>query len=225
MIKILVVEDDVRLNKVVCDFLTNAGFLCVGVFNGNEAIDTLEKEKCDLIISDIMMPLMDGFELCKNIRMFDKDIPILLMTARDDILSKQKGYSLGVDDYIVKPFELDELSLRVGALLRRAKINASKVIEVGDFKMNEEERTAKVGSCEIALSVREFDILFKMLSFPGKTFTRSNLMDMFWDFDSSATSRTVDVYMSKLREKISDVKEIEISTVHGLGYRLVMKNE
>ncbi len=223
MVKVLIVEDDEKLNKLVCVTLSGKGFLSVGAKNGKDALKLLESDKFDIVLSDIMMPEMDGFEFAKNVRMFDKNIPILFMTARDDIEAKQKGYAIGIDDYIVKPFSLDELELRIGALLRRAKINASKKIELGNFVMDEEEHIAKIGEHEIPLSVREFDILFKLLSFPNKTFTRSALMEEFWDYDSSSSSRTVDVYMSKLREKTAQISEFEISTVHGLGYKAVLK--
>ena len=145
------------------------------------------------------------------------------MTAKDDISSKEKGFKIGIDDYIVKPFDLQELVIRIGAILRRLQIKNSSVIEIGNFVMNEEEHTALIDGEEIALTVREFDILFKLLSFPKKTFTRAKLMELFWDYDSSATSRTVDVYMSKLREKTSKCDGFEIVTIHGLGYKVVLK--
>ena len=145
------------------------------------------------------------------------------MSAKDDKPSKLYGYKLGIDDYVVKPFDMDELMLKVAALLRRAKIENEKQITVGNFTMNTEEHTATVNGEEISLTVREFDLLFKLLSYPKKTFTRSALMEEFWDYDSSATSRTVDVYMAKLREKTSECDGFEILTVHGLGYKAVLK--
>lgn len=169
------------------------------------------------------MPRMDGFELAENVRLTDKTTPIVFMTAKDDKPSKLYGYKIGIDDYIVKPFDVDVLMLKVAALLRRAKIESDKTITVGNFIMNAEERTATINGSEIQLTVREFDILFKFLSYPKKTFTRSALMDEFWDYDSSATSRTVDVYIAKLREKTQDCDGFEILTVHGLGYKAVLK--
>lgn len=145
------------------------------------------------------------------------------MTAKDDKASKLYGYKLGIDDYVTKPFDIDVLMLKIAALLRRAKIETEKKVEIGNFVMNAEERTAEIDGQEIALTVREFDLLFKLLSFPKKTFTRSALMEEFWDYDSSATSRTVDVYMAKLREKTSTCNGFEIVTVHGLGYKVVLK--
>ncbi|MDE5911441.1 MAG: response regulator transcription factor, partial [Clostridia bacterium] len=172
---------------------------------------------------DIMMPKVDGFDLAEKARLIDKNMPIVFMTAKDDKPSQLLGYRLGIDDYIVKPFDVDVLIMKIGAILRRAKIESEKTITVGNFSMNIEERTALVDGEEIALTVREFDLLFKFLSYPKKTFTRSALMEEFWDFDSSATSRTVDVYMAKLREKTSKCNGFEIQTVHGLGYKAVLK--
>ena len=170
-----------------------------------------------------MMPKADGFALAGNVREADKRIPIIFMTALSDKPSKQLGFKLGVDDYIVKPFDLDELILRVAAVLRRAGIEEKRELTVGNFTMNKEEHTAYVDGEELPLTVREFDILFKLLSYPKKTFTRSQLMAEFWDFDSSATSRTVDVYVAKLREKTSVCSGFDIVTVHGLGYKAVIK--
>ncbi len=222
MIKLIVAEDDPKLNEIIVSTLKGAGYSVEACLDGKSTLDKLENNKFDLVVSDIMMPGLDGFELAKNIRMFDKNIPILFITARDDMAAKQKGYNIGIDDYLVKPFEVDELILRIGALLRRVNITSSKKLVLGDFVMDEEERSAKYCGDEIALSVKEFDILFKLLSFPKKPFTRSQLMDEFWDYDSSATSRTVDVYMAKLREKTAKIKEFSIVTVHGLGYKAVI---
>ena len=145
------------------------------------------------------------------------------MSAKDDKPSKLYGYKLGIDDYVTKPFDIDLLVMKVAVLLRRAKIQTDKKIEIGNFSMNAEERTAIVDGKEISLTAREFDLLYKLLSYPKKTFTRSALMDEFWDYDSSATSRTVDVYMAKLRDKTSGCDGFEILTVHGLGYKAVLK--
>lgn len=177
----------------------------------------------DLIVSDIMMPGVDGYELAENVRNLNKEIPILFMTARDDLASKQRGFRAGVDDYLVKPFELDELLLRIGALLRRAKIASSKRLEVGGLCMDAEERTALLDGEEIPLTLREFNLLYKLLSYPKKTFTRTQLMDEFWDSETSSGPRTVDVYMTKLRDKFAACDDFEIVTVHGLGYKAVLK--
>lgn len=223
MIKILVVEDDSDLNRFLAISLHNIGYDVVSCYNGLEALEQLGSNKFDLLLTDIMMPKMNGFELAENVRATDKTTPIIFLTAKDDKPSKMLGYNIGIDEYVTKPFDIDILIMTIKAILRRAKIEAEKEITIGNFSMNTEERTAKIDSNEIALTVREFDILFKLLSYPKKTFTRSALMAEFWDYDSSATSRTVDVYMAKLREKTSGADGFEIVTVHGLGYKVVLK--
>ena len=223
MFKILVVEDDRELNKTVCSFLNHSGYEATGCLNANEAYDEMYNHMFDLIISDIMMPGIDGFEFAGNVRELNENIPILFMTARDDITSKQRGFRIGVDDYMVKPIDLDELFLRIGALLRRAKIASSRKLEVGSFVMDANEHTAYLNDEEIPLTNREFSILYKLLSYPKKTFTRTQLMDEFWDADTETAPRAVDVYMTKLRGKLSDCDDFEIVTVHGLGYKAVLK--
>ena len=223
MFKILVLEDDKELNRTVCTFLNNSGYEAVGCVNANEAYDALYENMIDLIVSDIMMPDVDGFEFARNVRDVNNHIPILFMTARDDIASKQRGFRIGVDDYMVKPIDLDELFLRIGALLRRAKIASSRKLEVGSFVMDADEHTAYLGDEEISLTNREFSILYKLLSYPKKTFTRTQLMDEFWDADTATAPRAVDVYMTKLRQKLSACEDFEIKTVHGLGYKAVIK--
>ena len=223
MFKILVLEDDKELNRTVCAFLNNSGYEAVGCLNANEAYDALYENMIDLIVSDIMMPGVDGFEFARNVRDVNSEIPILFMTARDDIASKQRGFRIGVDDYMVKPIDLDELFLRIGALLRRAKIAASRKLEIGSFVMDADEHTAYLGEEEISLTSREFSILYKLLSYPKKTFTRTQLMDEFWDADTATAPRAVDVYMTKLRQKLSACEDFEIKTVHGLGYKAVIK--
>ena len=223
MVKILVVEDDKAMNGLVSTCLRESGYEVKSCFDGVEALEALEESAYSLIVSDVMMPRMDGFALAEAVRLTDKQTPILFMTAKDDKTSKLYGYKLGIDDYVTKPFDIDVLILKIAALLRRAGIEAKKEIRIGDFVMNAEEHSASLGGEEIPLTVREFDLLFKLLSYPKKTFTRSALMEEFWDFDSSATSRTVDVYMAKLREKTAACEGFEILTVHGLGYKAVLK--
>ncbi|MBQ9926796.1 MAG: response regulator transcription factor [Lachnospiraceae bacterium] len=223
MFRILVVEDDKELNRTVCSFLNHRGYEATGCLNATDAYDALADKMFDLIVSDIMMPGIDGFEFASNVRELNEDIPILFMTARDDIASKQRGFRIGVDDYMVKPIDLDELFLRIGALLRRAKIAASRKLEIGSFVMDADEHTAYLNDEEISLTNREFSILYKLLSYPKKTFTRTQLMDEFWDADTETAPRAVDVYMTKLRQKLSDCNDFEIVTVHGLGYKAVFK--
>lgn len=223
MFKILVVEDDKDLNRTVCSFLNQSGYEATGCLNGDDAYDAMYSTMFDLIISDIMMPGVDGFEFAKNVRELNEEIPILFMTARDDIASKQRGFRIGVDDYMVKPIDLDELFLRIGALLRRAKIAANRKLEIGSFVMDADEHTAYLGDEEIPMTNREFSILYKLLSYPKKTFTRAQLMDEFWDVDTETAPRAVDVYMTKLRGKLYDCDDFEIVTVHGLGYKAVIR--
>ena len=224
MFKLLVVEDDRELNKTVCSYLNQNGYEAVGCLSANEAYDAMYGGTLfDLIVSDIMMPEIDGFEFARTVRELNKEIPILFMTAQDDFASKQRGFKMGIDDYMVKPIDLDELLLRVEALLRRAKIATSKKLTVGSLTLDAEEHTAYFHDEEIPLTVREFNLIYKLLSYPKKTFTRSQLMDEFWEGDSSSGPRTVDVYITKLRSKFAECHDFEIVTVHGLGYKAVLK--
>jgi len=223
MINILLVEDDKQINELVTCYLQAEQFDVTSCYNGLEAYQKYQNKEYSLIISDIMMPEMDGFALAEKIRKIDTRIPIIFLTAKDDKLSKQYGYTLGIDDYITKPFDIDELVMKIKAILRRVDISTSKKLEVGNLMLDQEEHNAYLNGEELSLTVREFDLLFKLLSYPKKTFTRSKLMEEFWDYDSSATSRTVDVYMAKLREKTSKCDGFEIVTVHGLGYKVVLK--
>ena len=223
MFKILVVEDDKDLNKTVCSFLNHSGYEAIGCLNANDAYDVLTDNIIDLIVSDIMMPGIDGFEFAASVRELNEDIPILFMTAKDDIASKQRGYRIGIDDYMVKPVDFDELFLRIGALLRRAKIASNRKLEIGNFVMDADEHTAYLNDEEIFLTNREFSILYKLLSYPKKTFTRMQLMDEFWDADTDTAPRAVDVYMAKLRTKLAKCEDFEIVTVHGIGYKVVVK--
>ena len=223
MFQILVVEDDRELNRTVCSFLNANGYHAVGCLHAEAAYDALYEGVFDLIVSDIMMPGTDGFAFAATVRETNREIPILFMTARDDIASKQRGFRSGADDYMVKPIVLDELLLRIGALLRRAKIAASRKLEIGRFVMDADEHTAFLDDTEIRLTRREFSILYKLLSYPRKTFTRTQLMDEFWEADTETAPRAVDVYMTKLRAKLADCDDFEIKTVHGLGYKAVIK--
>lgn len=223
MFKILVVEDDRDLNRSVCSYLNRYGYNAHGALNASAAFEALYENKFDLIISDIMMPDTDGIELAKTVRSLDSEIPILFMSARDDFPTKRKGFEAGIDDYMIKPIDLEELLLRIEALLRRAKIASNKKLSIGNLTMDITERTTKIDGCEVHMTAREFNILYKLLSYPQKTFTRSQLMEEFWDTDTSSGPRTVDVYMAKLRDKFSVCEDFEIVTVHGLGYKAVLK--
>ena len=223
MAKILVAEDDAALLALVGKYLEDEGHEVKLTKDGEEALSAFFEGHYDMILSDIMMPKLDGFELAENVRRTDKLVPMLFMSAKDDKPSKMYAYKIGIDDYVTKPFDIDVLMMKIAALMRRAGIESSKEISIGNFSMNTEERCALIDGEEISLTAREFDLLFKLLSNLKKTFTRSALMEEFWDYDSSATSRTVDVYMAKLREKTSRCNGFEIVTVHGLGYKAVLK--
>lgn len=223
MIKILVVEDDVQLNQMVCTYLNDSGFETKGCLNANDAYDEMYNNLYQLIISDIMMPEIDGFEFARTVRNVNKTIPILFMSAKDDLPSKTKGFQIGIDDYMVKPVELSELLLRVRALLRRANIEMERKITVGNLELDADGMSATVGAEEVSLTTREFNIMYKLLSYPKKTFSRAQLMDEFWGIDSDTSLRAVDVYVTKLRDKLSGCDGFQIVTVRGLGYKAVLK--
>ena len=223
MIHILVVEDDIKLNQVVCTYLNDNGFETKGCFNASDAYDEMYNNLYDLIISDIMMPEIDGFEFAETVRRVNKTIPILFMSAKDDLTSKQRGFRLGIDDYMVKPIELDELLLRVRALLRRANIEMERKITVGNLTLDADAMTAEIDGEEVALTTREFNLIYKMLSYPKKTFSRAQLMDEFWGIESNTSLRAVDVYVTKLRDKLSACDGFKIVTVRGLGYKAVLQ--
>lgn len=222
MIHILVVDDDKNLNQTVCTYLNDCGFEAKGVLSVNEAYDEMYNNLYELIISDIMMPEIDGFEFAETVRQVNKQIPILFMSAKDDLPSKRKGFLVGIDDYMVKPVELAELEMRVRALLRRSNIEMERKLIVGNLEMDADGMTATINGEEISVTTREFNILYKLLSYPKKTLTRAQLMDEFWGLDSGTSLRAVDVYVTKLRDKFSTCDGFEIKTVRGLGYKAVL---
>lgn len=225
MFKIIVLEDDKELNNTLCKYLELNGYDATGCLQAEDAYDAMYADTYDLIISDIMMPNIDGFEFAESVRRIDVEIPILFVTAREDFEAKQRGFKAGIDDYMVKPIDLKELQLRINALLRRAKIVADKKLNIGSLTLDTVEHSVYLGDDEITLTVREFKLLYKLLSYPKKTFTRSQLMDEFWEADTTSSTRTVDVYITKIRDKLSRCKEFEIVTVHGLGYKAVIKGD
>lgn len=223
MVHILVVEDDARLNQAVCTYLNDSGFAAKGCLSARAAYDEMYNRLYDLVISDIMMPEIDGFALAESIRRINGTIPILFMSARDDLPAKQRGFRLGIDDYMVKPIELDELLLRVRALLRRAHIEMERRLTVGNLELDADAMTAVVAGEEVPVTTREFNIVYKLLSYPNKTFSRAQLMDEFWGVESETSLRAVDVYITKLRDKFSACDGFEIRTVRGLGYKAVLR--
>ena len=221
MVRILVLEDDANLNRMVCTFLNDSGFTTTGCLHANDAYDEMYNNLYDLIISDIMMPDIDGFEFAETVRKVNKTIPILFMSAKDDLPSKKKGFQIGIDDYMVKPVELDEMLFRVKALLRRANIEMSRKITMGNLTLDADAMSAEIDGEEISLTTREFNIMYKMLSYPKKTFSRAQLMDEFWGMDSDTSLRAVDVYITKLRDKLEACDGFKIATVRGIGYKVV----
>ncbi|MDE5990073.1 MAG: response regulator transcription factor [Clostridia bacterium] len=225
MINILVVEDDIKLNKVVRTVLTQNGYDADMALNGQSALEMFKEKHYDIIISDIMMPEMDGYGLAENIRKINANIPIMFMTAVDDFDAKKKGFLLGIDDYMVKPIDTNELALRIGALLRRSQIVSERKIVVGNTTLTYDSLTATTPEGEIELPQKEFYILYKLLSYPGTIFTRSQLMEEFWGADSDSVERTVDVHITRIREKFKSNDDFEIVTIRGLGYKAVKKRK
>lgn len=223
MIKILLVEDDYDLNNLVKTILEKNGYMVTNFYNTKDALKSMENKVFDLIVSDIMMPEIDGFEFAKSIRENDKNIPILFMTAKDEFEDKLRSYSIGVDDYMVKPIDIKELVLRIGALLRRAKINNERKLVIGNTTLDSDTLSAYDKDKNIILPLKEFNILQKLLSNPNKIFTRSQIMNECWGMYSESMDRTIDVHITHLREKFKDNNDFEIVTVRGLGYKAVIK--
>lgn len=224
MAKILVVEDDDRLRKIYLSLLEKNGYDVICASNGEQALDILDKQTIDLMICDVMMPGIDGFTLIKDLRDANYLFPILLATAKDSFPSKQQGFNAGSDDYMVKPIDLNELLLRIDALLRRAKIQTDKEITIGTTRLlSNSWELVQNGSHEV-LPQKEFLLLFKLVSQPGKVFTRQQIMDDIWGLETQSELRTVDVHINKLRDRLQANSDIEIVTVRGLGYRAVKKN-
>lgn len=223
MIHILLVEDDKNLNAAIGMYLRKKGMDVTGCMSAMEAYDSLYAGTYDLIISDIMMADIDGFEFAKTVREENKDIPILFMSARGDFSFKEKGFMIGIDDYMVKPIDLNELALRIQALLRRANIAAEKEIVLGNMVMREDEASVTLDGEEIPLTLREFQILFKLLSYPKKVFTRSQLLDEFYGIENESGLRSIDTHITNIRSKIARCDAFEIVTVRGLGYKAVIK--
>ena len=224
MINVLLVEDDDKLNKLFYTVLSKQGFNIYIATNGVEAFDILENNHVDLIISDIMMPKMDGYEFTENVRKINEEIPILMITAKDDFISKQKSFLIGIDDYMVKPIDVNEMILRVNALLRRSKIVHDKKQIVGSTVLDYDSLTVTRNDEATILTQKEFYLLYKLLSYPNKVFTRNQLMDEIWGLDSPSDIQTIDVHINRLRRHFENNPDFNIVTVRGLGYKVV-KNE
>ena len=223
MFRILVVEDDFELRELYMTVLSENGYHPFGAVHGNQALEVMDKEHIDLIISDIMMPNMDGYELTKTIRGANLTLPILMITAKDGAFYKREGFQSGTDDYMVKPIDVNEMLWRVKALLRRSQAAHDKKLAVGGTTFKYDLNCVVENNEEITLPPKEFLLLYKLVSSPDRTFTRMQLMDEIWGFDSDASTHTLEVHIGRLRERFKNNKDFEIITVRGLGYRAVVK--
>lgn len=220
MVTILVVEDNKNLRMLMSDRLEMEGYKIYQSENGEEALEVLENNKIDLLITDIMMPTMDGYQLIDLLRSSGYSMPVLMVTAKDSFEDKKMGFRLGTDDYMVKPININEMILRVSALLRRAQINAENKLQIGDIVLNYETLTVDIGEEVYELPKKEFYLLYKLLSYPKKIFTRQQLLDDIWGIDVEVDERTVDSHIKKLRKKFNDREEFKIITIRGLGYKV-----
>ena len=219
MFKILVVEDNKNLRKLMITYLKRNNYETFEAEDGEIALDVLEKNHIDIIITDIMMPNMDGYELTSELRQANYMIPILMVTAKESIDDKRQGFLLGVDDYMVKPIDMDEMILRVGVLLRRANIVNQRKLKVKDIILSYDEYTLSKGKDVYQVPQKEFQVLYKLLSYPNKIFTRQELIDEIWGLESDSEQRTVDVHIKRLREKFDKYDEFKIVTIRGIGYK------
>lgn len=223
MFNILVVEDNADMRELFCTVLSDSGYNSIPARDGMEALDIMDKEYIDLIVADIMMPEMNGYELTESLRDANYDLPILMVTAKDQFVDMQKGFQVGADDYMIKPINVKELVLRVEALLRRAKISSDKKITVGSTVLNYDALTVTINGKETILPQKEFYLLYKLLSYPNKIFTRQQLMDEIWGMFSETDERTVNTHINRLRDRFEGCNDFEIVTVRGLGYKAVKK--
>lgn len=220
MFKIFIAEDDSDLRELFKKVLVQSGYAVLGVSNGQEALDALDKEYYDLIISDIMMPVMDGYELVRSLREAGNNIPVLTITAKDAFDDMRIGFLSGMDDYMVKPVNVNEMVLRVGALLRRAQIINERRLVIGNTVMECDSLTVHINGESMVLPQKEFMILYKMASFPGKIFTRQQFMDDIWGYESESDTHTVDVHIGRLRDKFKNNNDFKIVTIRGIGYKV-----
>lgn len=220
MSKILIVDDDPHIREVVMLFLQQAGFVVYAAVDGEEALAKLATLKVDLVILDVMMPKLDGWELCRELRA-SYEIPLLMLTAKGETTQKVKGFELGADDYLVKPFEPVELVMRVKALLRRYRIAASQTVQLGNLLMDRKTFMVTVAGTPMTLPLKEFELLFKLASYPGQTLARDQLIEDIWGYDFEGNERTLDVHINRLRERFPEARHtFKITTIRGLGYRL-----
>lgn len=225
MLNILVVEDDVDMRELFCTVLQDSGYHVLAAKDGLDALEIMDKEYIDLIVADLMMPNMDGYTLIKSIRNAKYEMPILIVTAKDQYEDMEYGFRIGADDYMIKPINIKELLLRVEALLRRAKISNEKKIMIGNTLLNYDALTVTTNGVETTLPQKEFFLLYKLLSYPNKIFTRPQLMDEIWGMFSETDERTINTHINRLRERFQDSPDFEIITIRGLGYKAVKKGE
>ena len=217
----MIVDDDPNVRELVSVLLQNHGFETCEAIDGHDAMQKITNDNPDLVIIDIMMPNMDGFELCRNLRRYYENMPVLMLTAKGELASKVKGFGLGADDYLTRPFEGDELILRIQALLRRYKIEASKVIQIGNVIIDKNSYHITIDGVSEDIPMKEFELLFKLAGFPGRTFPRNQLIEDIWGFDFEGNERTLDVHINRLRDRFPEGKSgFKITTIRGLGYRL-----
>lgn len=221
MLNILVTEDDSKLLHLFCTVLKKNNFNPLPAGDGEAALEIMEHEHVDLVITDIMMPNLDGFGLTKLLREYNPAIPVLMITAKDSFEDKKRGFLVGTDDYMIKPIDVNEMILRIHALLRRAKIVSERKILWGNTALIYDNLTIIYDGKEVQLPQKEFYVLYKLMSYPGKTFTRQKLMEKIWGMDTDSEERTVDVHINRIRDRLKDNKDIKIITVHGLGYKMV----
>ena len=220
---ILIAEDDKNLRKLISATLKQNGYNSFVAEDGEKALNIIDNEHIDLVISDIMMPNIDGYDLTESLRESGYNMPILMVTAKETFDDKKKGFIVGADDYMVKPIDIDEMILRIGALLRRSKISNEHRVHIGDIVLDYDEISVSINGEKTTLPKKEFYLLFKLLSYPEVIFTRRQLLDEIWGMDNDVDERTVDVHIKRLREKYYDLAEFEIVTVRGLGYKAVKK--
>lgn len=224
MFTILIVEDNSDMRELFSTVLSDVGYHCLTATDGQDAFAVMDREYVDLIVADIMMPHMDGYELTRTLRQSSQNLPILIVTAKDQFDDMQRGFRSGADDYMVKPINVRELVLRVEALLRRARISSEKRIVVGSTVLNYDALTVTIHGKETILPQKEFFLLYKLLSYPNKIFTRPQLMDEIWGMFSETDERTVNTHINRLRERFADCDDFEIVTIRGLGYKAVKKD-
>ena len=222
---ILVADDDANIRELVCLFLRNDGFTTVEAVDGKQALAVYQEIPVDLVVLDIMMPVMDGWALCRELRRLNAELPLLMLTARGETWEKVKGFELGTDDYLTKPFDPLELTVRVKALLKRYKIGSTHMIQFGNVTLDRQSYKVMLGDESLTLPLKEFELLYKLAGTPGQVYTREQLIDQIWGLDYTGDDRTVDVHIKRLRERFAATPDFQIETVRGLGYRLEVKHD